>query len=360
MTSDPWPGQQSRRVERRRRFFRMYDFAKGHGLEIGPLDRPMVRGDDVDVSYVDVVSRDALQEHYAEGHGVNVDNIPEIDYWLIQPDGRTLSIAEATGAGAPYDWIVASHVIEHVPDVIGWLTDLAEIAVDDGVLALIVPDQRYTFDVHRPLTTVGQMLQANQDGDQRPSVRAVYDHFSATLDYKFLQTWRGNAPTFDTPAHPWWQASEEVERSRGGEYVDCHVWLFTPESFLRQMRELRRGGHSSWYVEKIIPTKPDDVEFNVVMRRLPRGADQRMDPEGEIAPELDKPESVLVQDVQQQLQHAVATVEMLEKQVQQQTRRLARQRKRIEEQDAELAELARRRKPLGRIMRPGASSDRTT
>ena len=180
MTSDPWPGHQSRRVERRRRFWRMHDFAQGHGLEIGPLDRPMVRGDKADVSYVDVVSRDALQEHYAEGHGVHVDNIPEIDYVLIQPDGRTLSIAEAAGPGAPYDWIVASHVIEHVPDVIGWLTDLAEIAVDDGVLALIVPDQRYTFDVHRPLTTVGQMLQANHDRDDRPSVRAVYDHFSAT------------------------------------------------------------------------------------------------------------------------------------------------------------------------------------
>ena len=131
-----------------------------------------------------------------------VENIPDIDYVLIQPDGHTLSIAEAAKPGAPYDWIVASHVIEHVPDVVGWLTDLAEIAVDDGVLALIVPDQRYTFDVHRPLTTVGQMLQAHEDGDERPSVRAVYDHFSATLDYKYLEVWRGNAPTFDDARPP--------------------------------------------------------------------------------------------------------------------------------------------------------------
>ena len=182
-----------------------------------------------------------------------VENIPAIDYVLIQPDGRTLSIAEAAKPGAPYDWIVASHVIEHVPDVIGWLSDLAEIAVDDGALVLVVPDQRFTFDVHRPLTTVGQMLQAHQDGDQRPSVRAVYDHYSATVAYNGQEAWRGSAPTFDAPAHPWWQAAEEVERSLGGDYVDCHVWLFTPESFLRQMRELRRGGHSTWYVEKILP-----------------------------------------------------------------------------------------------------------
>ncbi|WP_028651661.1 class I SAM-dependent methyltransferase [Nocardioides halotolerans] len=348
MTDDPWPGQQTRRAERRRRFWRMHDFGSGHGLEIGPLDRPMVREERADVSYLDVVSRDALQEHYAEGHGVVVDNIPDIDYVLIQPDGRTLSIADAAAPGAPYDWVVASHVIEHVPDVVGWLTDLAEITVDDGVLALIVPDQRFSFDVHRPLTTVGQMLQAHADGDKRPSVRAVYDHFSATLDYKHLDIWRGNAPTYDTPAHPWWQANDEVQRTLRGEYVDCHVWLFTPESFLRQMRELRRGGHSSWYVEQIVPTRPDDVEFYAIMRRVPRGTEARMDPEAEIVPQLEKPESVLVQDVQQQLAHAKATIEMLEKRVKQQGRRLARQRQVIEERDAELAS---RRRPLGRLRR---------
>ena len=353
MTSDdPWPGRQSRRAERRRRFWRLNDFAQGHGLEIGPLDRPMVRTDKADVSYVDVVSRDALRSHYGQDkHHVNVDNIPEIDYVLIQPDGRTLSIAEAAKPGAPFDWIAASHVIEHVPDVVGWLSDLAEITVDGGALALIVPDQRYSFDVHRPLTTVGQMLQAHQDGDQRPSVRAVYDHYSAAAHYEPLDVWRGEAPTFATPAHPWWQAAEEVERSLAGEYVDCHVWLFTPESLLRQMRELRRGGHSSWYVERIIPTKPDDVEFQALLRRVPRADEARMDPEGEVVPQLEKPEAVLIQDVQQQLDHATASIAMLEKQVRQQSRRLVAQRTRIEAQDAELA---RRRNPLSRMRRPSS------
>jgi septal ring factor EnvC (AmiA/AmiB activator) len=79
-----------------------------------------------------------------------------------------------------------------------------------------------------------------------------------------------------------------------------------------------------------------------------------MDPEDEIVPQLEKPEAVLVQDTQQRLEHATATIEMLEKQVRQQARRLARQRTRIEEQDTELS---RRRRPLGRIIRPGTGSD---
>jgi hypothetical protein len=331
-TGDPWPGHQSRKAERRRRIWGLHDFRQGHGLEIGPLARPMVEPDQADVKYVDVVSRAELLSHYGQGeHGVKVERIPEIDYVLIQPDGRTLSLAEATGDGAPFDWVVASHVIEHVPDVVGWLADVAEISVDGGVLALIVPDQRYSFDVLRPLTTVGQMLQAHQDGDQRPSVRAVYDHYSATVAYDHLAIWRGDAPTFETPAHPWWQAGEEVDRSLDGSYVDCHVWLFTPESFLRQLRELRRGGQSSWYVEQLVPTRPDDVEFYAVQRRLPRDADARVDPEGELVPQLEKPEAVLAQDVRQQLEHARATIAALEQKVRKQSRKIAGQRRRLEE-----------------------------
>ncbi len=351
-TGDPWPGRQSRKGERRRRIWRLHDFGQGHGLEIGPLARPMVEPDQADVSYVDVVSREELLSHYGQGeHGVKVDRIPEIDYVLIQPDGRSLSLAEATEPGAPFDWVVASHVIEHVPDVVGWLADVAEVVVDGGVLALIVPDQRYSFDVLRPLTTVGQMLQAHQDGDQRPSVRAVYDHYSATVAYDHLAIWRGDAPTFETPAHPPRQAGEEVERSLGGTYVDCHVWLFTPESLLRQLRELRRGGRSSWYVEQLVPTRPDDVEFYAVLRRLPREADARRDPDGELAPQLEKPETVLDQDVQQQLEHARATIVALEQKALRQSRKIAGQRRRLEELGGAAPP---RRGRLGRLRRrPG-------
>src|SRR6185436_9508930 len=105
--------------------------------------------DEADVRYVDVLDRDGLVAHYADD-GVDTDRIPEIDFPLIQPDGRTLGLAEAAAPGAPYDWVVASHVVEHVPDLIGWLADLAELTADGAALVLVVPDRRYTFDALRP------------------------------------------------------------------------------------------------------------------------------------------------------------------------------------------------------------------
>ena len=77
-----------------------------------------------------------------------------------------------------------------------------------------------------------------------------------------------------------------AERARSGEYVDCHVWLFTPDTFLAQLRDLRRMGLSSWYVEQQRATLRDDLEFLVRLRRIPRGVDGRADPDGELAPGL--------------------------------------------------------------------------
>ena len=231
---------------RRRSYWALQDFGHGHGLEIGPLHRAIVERGMADVSYLDVMDRDGLVAHYAvDDHGVDVTLIPEIDYFLIQPDGRTLSLSEAAKAGAPFDWVMASHVIEHVPDVVGWLADIAELVADDGSLVLAVPDKRYTFDLHRPPTTVGQMLEAHLNQNDRPSVRAVYDHFSTAVDYNHLDLWRGITTSYSARVHTLQEAMDNVERTRSGEYVDSHVWLYTPETFLHQMRELRLLGLST-------------------------------------------------------------------------------------------------------------------
>ncbi|THI93750.1 hypothetical protein E7Z54_20625 [Nocardioides sp.] len=48
----------------------------------------------------------------------------------------------AAQAGAPFDWVFASRVIEHVPDLVGWLEQTESLVVEDGALVLVVPDRR--------------------------------------------------------------------------------------------------------------------------------------------------------------------------------------------------------------------------
>ena len=166
------------------------DPASGRGLEIGPLHAPIVRVDEGDVRYVDVHLTPELRAYYSTHPGIPVDEIVEVHHALIV-DGDARSLPEAVAEGAPFDWVVASHVIEHVPDLVGWLRDIASVLVEGGRLSLAIPDRRYCFDALRPPTTVGQILQAHFDQDTRPSVRAVFDHFSKAVEIDLQATWRG-------------------------------------------------------------------------------------------------------------------------------------------------------------------------
>jgi hypothetical protein len=56
-----------------------------------------------------------------------------------------------------------------------------------------------------------------------------------------------------------------------GQYVDSHVWTFTPALFAEQMAELGQLDMCDFVVEKIVPTAENQLEFFAVLRRLPTG-----------------------------------------------------------------------------------------
>jgi hypothetical protein len=340
--------------ERRRSYWELFDFGSaGPGLEIGPLHRPMVRRGEARVSYLDVLDRDRLVEHYAEDPVVVAGDIPEVDFFLIQPDGRTLSLVEAVQDAAPFEWVMASHVIEHVPDLIGWLAQLAEIVVDGGALVLAVPDRRYCFDVHRPPTTVGQMIAAHEAGVQRPTPGSVYDYFAASVRVDAHELWRGDNPGLDRRIHTLQEARHHVERCLSGEYVDCHVWLFTPASFTRQLHELRINGLSDWMIETIIATPRDDLEFRVVLRRLPRNADNTGEHTGEVLPEGDLPDWLAESLDRPAVRRLERRIARLEKRLRKRGARVRRLRQRVREKDVRIAALesTSRRRSLSSTVR---------
>lgn len=316
------PAVTSERPVRTQRYWDLLDFGVGRGVEIGPLHRMLVRREEADVRYLDVFDTETLRANYAQDPNVPVDQIPDIDYPLIA-DGRTRTMREAAGHDAPFDWVVASHVVEHVPDVIGWLAELAELVRDDGAVVLAVPDKRYTFDLHRPPTTVGAMLLAHESGDTSPSTRAVFDHFHQHVTAAAQSLWAGARPGGDARTYGMQRAWRDVGRRREGEYVDAHVWMFTPDLFATQLRDLRRSGLSSWYVEELVPTPRHDLEFRVRLRRIPRSVDATLDPPDEVVPDDERP--FWLQDADA----AAAEIAQLQRTVRRQRRRIRRQQKEL-------------------------------
>ena len=104
---------------------------EGRGIEIDPSYSPVAaKKDGYNVHIIDHLNREQLISKYSDHHHVDLDNIEEVDFvW----DGHPYS--DLTGKTKHYDWIIASHVIEHTPDLIGFLVECDSILKDDGVLS---------------------------------------------------------------------------------------------------------------------------------------------------------------------------------------------------------------------------------
>lgn len=85
------------------------------GLEIGPSFRRFARSWRASRSMLSTTSaRKGLRQKYT-GHGVNLDAIEHVDF--VWNGDKTYS----QFTGKTYGWIIASHVIEHTPDLVSFL-----------------------------------------------------------------------------------------------------------------------------------------------------------------------------------------------------------------------------------------------
>lgn len=214
---------------------------EGLGLEIGPSHNPVApKKQNYNVHVLDHLNAEDLRSKYT-GHdalGVNIDNIEEVDFvWGGEP------LPDLIGKTECYDWIIASHVIEHVPDMIGFLQQCEKLLTPNGKLSLAIPDKRFCFDYLSPISTSGQFLDAFEQKRTRPSVGQVFDHYANACYQNGVITW---ADTPDENAkfeviHSFQQAMDlGYQWIESDDYIDAHCWRFTPESFELLLSDFRR------------------------------------------------------------------------------------------------------------------------
>ncbi len=58
-----------------------------------------------------------------------------------------------------YDFILSSHVIEHIANPLLALSEWMRILKMDGIIVLVVPHKDETFDYRRPITTIDHLMQ---------------------------------------------------------------------------------------------------------------------------------------------------------------------------------------------------------
>lgn len=212
-------------LERRRaEVAKHLDWSIASGLEIGPLDAPVVTNDHGNIKYLDCVSYNELVRRHSKRR--NADKFVALDY-VVSSDSDFRVIDEK------FDYVIACHVIEHVPDMIGWLNRVKELLHDSGWLFLAVPDKRYTFDILRPETTLSHILNDHFRSVRSPELEHVFEHIFFKRDVSAREMWEGTC--HEKLARPRYSIQEAFDLAarmvRDDGYVDVHCHVFTSQSF---------------------------------------------------------------------------------------------------------------------------------
>jgi SAM-dependent methyltransferase len=120
----------------------------GRGLEFGAGSAPLPLPLDCDVKYADFLPPEEVRARKAKAATpdfVRLDYVMGIEDPYLVPDDSL-------------DFVIASHVIEHVRNPLRALREVHGKLRAGGRLVLIVPDMQRTFDRRRPMTSLAHLI----------------------------------------------------------------------------------------------------------------------------------------------------------------------------------------------------------
>jgi SAM-dependent methyltransferase len=263
-----WPDK-NENLSYREKLVKYLPLQTGHGVEIGPLNIPICDKEGTNILYADHLDTDGLKKKYPHLK----DEIVDVD--IVIGEGGILKSLENY---KPIDYIVASQALEHIPNLIGWMQEIADILSNDGLLSVSLPDRRDTFDLLRHETTVIPLLNQYFSKSTINDAGITYDHHVYTSAVNFFNTSiksvtppeifaaRGAIrPCKITRDH-----MALVKMTLAGEYLDIHAWVFTDWSFLMLMADLAGDGFIPFFLKRFYPRGGYDrgiVSFIAILQK---------------------------------------------------------------------------------------------
>lgn len=257
LTTGPQTSDRAAYRAHRRGFLERYvHLATKRGIEFGAFDLPTVEPGVGQCAVADVRSEIQLAQIF----GVPLEQIATVD-GIIEPRVETHRQIEHR-----VDYVILCHVLEHVPDVVEMLDDLARLLVPGGLLFLALPDKRETPDAERNSTTLSRLIERHVEKAKGPSLTELAE---------FSLAWREDARIdYKTSMRDFYHALRS-EQLFGSPDVHCNVWR--DEEFAEQIQELIRGGyvrHLEWVAMQ--RTEAPYNEFYVALRRTADPSEARL------------------------------------------------------------------------------------
>ncbi|MBP9738456.1 methyltransferase domain-containing protein [Candidatus Saccharibacteria bacterium] len=257
---------------RNKRVVKKVKLNSGIGLELGPLASPVVKKSEGDIYYLDHLSQADLRKKY-KNEPVDLDKIVPVDYVIVG------SLKETVGR-KKFDYVIASHVIEHIPDTISWLKEIHEVLNPGGILSLAIPDKRFTFDYDRHLSYSSDVIGAYVDNLTSPTSAMMYDYIIHCADgIDTAVAWGDKDYYKKFPPKRRWNHQDAVDMClqnlNPDIYVDCHCYVYTPTSFAEILRELTENDLIDFEVASFLETQSNELEFYVSLRKVGRDVSKK-------------------------------------------------------------------------------------
>lgn len=207
------------------------------GLEIGPSFRPLAckrKGHQVKI--LDHAPTEVLRDKY-RAQGIDVSLVEEVDF--VWEGGRLREVLK----GHSFDWILASHVIEHSVCLISFLQDCEAALRPGGILSLAIPDKRYCFDHDRECTSLARIIDILEQGPRVHTIGSVAKFYLKACTKNGMIAWDPDTSGAIQARHQPADALECMQKAREGIYLDIHSWVFTPVTFRELIRDLQTLGY---------------------------------------------------------------------------------------------------------------------
>jgi predicted SAM-dependent methyltransferase len=235
----------------------------GLGLEIGPSHRPLLpKREGYNIRVADHLDQAGLKAKY---NGIRAtDGIEEVDYVL------TGSRLVTTITDERFDYIIASHVLEHTVCLVSFLQDCGELLKPEGKISFAIPDRRFMFDFFRDRTSLARVIERYDSAPEVHSRGSVIDHhLNVVAKAGKISWWAGYEGPFKD-VHSLAEAIERGKIAAGGEYVDVHNWVFTPNHLRLLLVDLYDLGLITLREDAFEPSRGS--EFYLVLSQAGKGS----------------------------------------------------------------------------------------
>ena len=237
------------------------------GLEIGAGCKPLVsKKGGWNVKVVDHATQDMLRDKYRGHYQADIEQIEEVD---IVWNSKALHNCVSLEQHHRFDYCIASHLVEHIPDLLTFFHSMEILLKPSGILSLAVPDKRFSFDAFKPISTTADILQAHTHRHlaSRHSAKTVFENVAYNVTSGEARCWPQepiNELGIFSPFAETQEIFDSVVDDPSSPYSDCHAWYFTPSSFRLIITELRALGRTKFAVKELLPSQ--GAEFYVHMQ----------------------------------------------------------------------------------------------